>query len=132
MLFLLSGCVTVRTPSEQAASLKTLCEQNGVNWYWDSVSQAVTVSRGALSARAMVGSEIVVIDQQKILLSEPLKRQRGRIQVPADFYRKVILKLLEQEGAVSQRPCRIIIDPGHGGKDPGAIGAAEPMKRISF
>ncbi len=124
VLFSLSGCVTVRTPSPEGASLKTLCEQNGVNWYWDSVSQAVTLSRGALSARAMVGSEIVVIDQQKVFLSEPLKRQRGKIHVSADFYRKVILKLIEPEGPVSLRPCRIIIDPGHGGKDPGAIGTA--------
>ena len=123
-LFLLSGCVTVKTRSSQSSSLSTLCEENGVNWYWDSVSQAVTVSLGAMSARAMVGSEIVVIDQQKIFLSEPLKRQRGRIQVPADFYRKVILRLRGQEGPAALRPYRIIIDPGHGGKDPGAIGAA--------
>ena len=123
-LFLLSGCVTVKTPSAQPKSLKTLCEQNGVNWYWDSVSQAVTISRGAMSAKGMVGSEIVVIDQQKVFLNEPLKRQRGSIQVPADFYRKVILKLLEPEGTASLRPYRIIIDPGHGGKDPGAIGTA--------
>ena len=123
-LCLLSGCVTVKAQTEQATSLSTLCEQNAVSWSWDSVSQAVTVSRGAVSARAMVGSEIVVIDQQKIFLSEPLKRQRGRIKVPADFYRKVILKLTGQKGTAALRPYRIIIDPGHGGKDPGAIGAA--------
>lgn len=116
-----AGCATVpRYPGEQQ-SLKDICERDNIMWSWDNVSQVVTLGRGGMTAKGLVGSSIIVIGQDRITLSGPLMRKGGRIVVPADFGPKVIDRLVQRPVGMRARPCRILLDPGHGGKDPGAI-----------
>ena len=115
-----AGCRPVIRPSVEETSLKELCDRNNIFWQWDSVSQVVTLSRGGLAAKGLVGSSVVVIGDERVNLSGPLVRQRGVILVPPDFSRRVIERIVQRPSGSITRPYRIILDAGHGGKDPGA------------
>ena len=67
LFFLVAGCATV--PKQRAAKiyLKDLCERHGVQWLWDSVSLVITLRSDDLEAKALTGSDIVIIGTEKIL-----------------------------------------------------------------
>lgn len=120
----LGGCSTTPRPVAvelRENHLKELCTQFNLQMTWDSVTEVVTLEKNGMKARALVGSEVVVLGDEKISLSSPLKRSKSEIIVPGDFKRKVIDRLNERPGYAIKRFKEIMIDAGHGGKDPGAI-----------
>lgn len=122
-LTLLAGCATVPQPLPTGAvELKELCERLNIQWMWDSVSQVVTLRKGDREARAMVGSAVVIVEGDKIALSAAVTRTQNMIVVPPDFETLVAARLDQRSAVGFARSPVIIIDAGHGGKDPGAIG----------
>ena len=92
-LFLV-GCATpsktVKKLPAGRLSLKEICEINAVAYSLDPVSQTVFLSRADRSASALIGSNVVLIGSEKVMLSAPLKFDHGVIIVPSDFKEKVI------------------------------------------
>ncbi len=120
------GCATTApvTLPPPESSLQHLCERRDVAWQWDTISQILTLRKGGRTASVMIGSAVAVVDGEKITLSAPLRRQAGSVVVPPDFEGKVLDRLEPgmRPHPVRTRPLRIVVDPGHGGKDPGAVG----------
>ncbi len=121
VVFGAAGCETVPIAPGASRDLKVLCEQNNVQSYLDNVSQVVNLRAAGREARAMVGSNVVVVEGEKVFLVDILRRERGTVIVPADFLSKVILRLIGS-GTASRSGYHIVVDAGHGGKDPGALG----------
>ncbi len=117
---LAAGCETVPTSSRGSRDLKVLCEQHNVQWYFDNVSQVVSLRALGREARALIGSNVVVVEGQKVFLSDVLRRERGTVIVSEDFLPRVILRLTGFATSIRQG-YHIVVDAGHGGKDPGAI-----------
>ena len=124
-LWVLGGCVTVSPtasgPMEQEAVLKDLCVRYGINCALDTVSQVITLQKEDLEAKAIVGSDIVIVDHEKVNLNSPVRMSKGTVYIPSDFKMKVISPLLKKISSLKGGPL-VMIDAGHGGHDPGGIG----------
>ncbi len=128
----IGGCATVPPVTPTAdIPLEDVCKRYNIQWQFDNVTQVILLEYKDHKAKALVGSAVVLIGQSKITLSGPLRRKNSTILVPSDFESKVIgpfgavrSKLGYSVETTSLKVRTIMIDPGHGGKDPGAKGFA--------
>lgn len=133
--FLLSGCAVTPqiVPPSQGLFLKELCSLHAIDWQWDSVNQVVTLQKLSKQAKLMVDSKVVILDDKTVTLSEPLRRVNENIVVPPDFRTRVLDAFLPLPTAVVRKFRRVVLDPGHGGYDPGAIASGGfKEKEVTF
>ena len=77
------------------------------------------VSRGGVSLHAEYSKEFILVDGVKVMLEDPVGSQRGHLTLSKLDYEKVFVPLFWDAPKANVR--RIVIDPGHGGKDTGKV-----------
>lgn len=133
----LSGCATVSTRDNLPTysingvtyiSLVGLCQKRGINLEQDHFARTITLSRGQHKINLMAGESLAIVDGNPEYLRHKVNYYQGSIVIPYKFKEQIIDVLFGQEQAVAEKRFaitnikKVIIDAGHGGYDPGAIG----------
>ncbi|MCP4649102.1 MAG: hypothetical protein GY853_03325 [PVC group bacterium] len=143
---LISGCASskalkrtdgaqLRIDKKHYLKLTDVCSEHGVSWQWDGFSDIVIVKKLNREIRLYPGSSLILHNGQIQDMYMPVQISKGLILVPISFLNLVAdgpKDFIDQEKEYTLGIERVVIDPGHGGKDPGASSNGIQEKNIAL
>ncbi|MDD5561958.1 MAG: N-acetylmuramoyl-L-alanine amidase [Candidatus Omnitrophica bacterium] len=134
----LIGCATVPAPSAIPAysingvtyyPLVSLCDLRGVEMQYDTLISTAYLSKDSKRVNLRAGDALILVNDSIMHLSYPIDIYHGTIVVPKQF-KEQVFDILFPQAASAYKPApkekiklrKVVIDAGHGGNDPGAIG----------
>ena len=107
--------------AQNTENLVTSAEKTGAQVYWDSLSGTGILEKNGHQLSFRAGDAVVLQDYKTIALTDAPELRDGVLYVSRQF-----LSLAEKVFAQTQDDAgyhigAVLIDPGHGGKDPGAM-----------
>lgn len=117
---LLSVVSLQQLPAQHDVALETILSRTGARLQWDPYRQHGALVRGGRMLSFAVGSDRAAENLNTFVSIVPPVRENGSLVFGQDFL-ELALRLFPPVNQ-QRRIGAIFIDPGHGGRDPGAIG----------
>ncbi|MCF7916722.1 MAG: N-acetylmuramoyl-L-alanine amidase [Candidatus Omnitrophica bacterium] len=125
--FLLSGCgqvaggISTRRVKLRGnyLNLETFCKKHQLSYQYNTIDDLVRIYSKTTKIDLLLNSSVGVIDGTFFSLDKPILQKNGAVFIPAQFQNVFKQQSLGVESSFFVKT--IMIDPGHGGKDPGAI-----------
>lgn len=125
LLLAVAAALTSAGP-EGPVSLGQLLKETGGKLYWDPVAGFGVIAAGSCRISFKEGGTFILFDRAEAASCEPVERREGSIWFGESAMRAIrsyLARAAEAERAAAKfKVAAIVIDPGHGGKDPGAVG----------
>jgi N-acetylmuramoyl-L-alanine amidase len=131
-VFLLLSCSLVQAKSlpqdlifngQRHTTIESLAEREGANLQKDPSSGSYTISGNRAFIRLKANSRIAQVNGRNVHLGFPTIEAQNDLYVSQLDWQFILAPLLSPERTASRtrKVKTIVIDPGHGGKDPGAV-----------
>ncbi len=101
-------------------SLTEKSKASGMTFYWDSLSECGLIEKNGHQLSFRNGEEIVLLDSLKMMITDAPELKNNQILVSNKFLSDAE-EFFNQKSELPFKVGAILIDAGHGGKDPGAL-----------
>jgi len=119
-----AAATIVAATSADPAGLQSLSEvaaRLSAELFWDPLSGAVTLSRNGHLVNFRSGDQLVLFDYHELALLDPPRQGSAGVFLTPAFVSRLESFFDTLPPPVSYRVGAILIDPGHGGTDPGSV-----------
>ncbi|MCI1208007.1 MAG: N-acetylmuramoyl-L-alanine amidase [Treponema sp.] len=106
---------------KQNKNLLKSCSETGTIIYWDSLSGSGVLEKNGHQISFRIDDPAVLFDFNKVSFTDAPVIRDGAVMVSPDFLAVTEKFFQSQNSENKYRIGAILVDPGHGGKDPGAM-----------
>lgn len=108
-------------PHEPNVEFTKKAEENGMTLYWDPLAENGIIEKNGHQISFRVNDRIILKDYDQISLTDTPVIKDGKLYVTESFINEAEAFFKSEAEDVQFKVGAILIDPGHGGKDPGAL-----------
>ena len=120
LIFLLVLAFTQSLFAVNDISLMDTSKKNGITFYWDSLAETGMLEKNGHQITFRKNEEIVILDSVRMAMTDAPELKNNKIYVSQKFMNDAEL-LFKENNSTMFKVGAILIDAGHGGKDPGAL-----------